>query len=85
MEVESESESLDSSTDSNPDHPPSQIQDKTTKKLKKIEAVKLASIYDSMKQKGLGIYLSRIGRNQKGRPQKKENRKLWDDFILSSF
>ncbi|KAH9449600.1 hypothetical protein Pst134EB_020420 [Puccinia striiformis f. sp. tritici] len=52
MEVESESESLDSSTDSNPDHPPSQIQDKTTKKLKKIEAVKLASIYDSMKQLG---------------------------------
>ncbi|POV97023.1 hypothetical protein PSHT_14805 [Puccinia striiformis] len=52
MEVESESESSDSSTDSNPDHPPSQIQDKTTKKLKKIEAVKLASIYDSMKQLG---------------------------------
>ncbi|POW06198.1 hypothetical protein PSTT_09092 [Puccinia striiformis] len=52
MEVESESESLDSSTDSDPDHPPSQIQDKTTKKLKKIEAVKLASIYDSMKQLG---------------------------------
>ncbi|KAI7964482.1 hypothetical protein MJO29_002580 [Puccinia striiformis f. sp. tritici] len=52
MEVESESESSDSSTDSDPDHPPSQIQDKTTKKLKKIEAVKLASIYDSMKQLG---------------------------------
>ncbi|KNF05295.1 hypothetical protein PSTG_01509 [Puccinia striiformis f. sp. tritici PST-78] len=115
MEVESESESLDSSTDSNPDHPPSQIQDKTTKKLKKIEAVKLASIYDSMKQLGytpkkfIKAFLENTDKKYTGHRRywgsergwestlavldaikkvvrkKKKNRKLWDDFILSSF
>ncbi|KAI7961518.1 hypothetical protein MJO28_002007 [Puccinia striiformis f. sp. tritici] len=52
MEVDSESESLDSSTQTNPDRPPSQIQDKTAKQSKKIEAPKLASAYDSMVKLG---------------------------------
>ncbi|POV94207.1 hypothetical protein PSTT_16975 [Puccinia striiformis] len=82
MEVESESESSDSSTDSDPNHPPSQIQDKTTKKLKKIEAVKLASIYDSMKQ-GWESTLAVLDAIKKVVRKKKKNHKLWDDFILS--
>ncbi|POW01681.1 hypothetical protein PSHT_12434 [Puccinia striiformis] len=52
MEVDSESESLDSSTQTDPDCPPSQIQDKTAKQSKKIEAPKLASAYDSMVKLG---------------------------------
>ncbi|KAI7956352.1 hypothetical protein MJO29_007751 [Puccinia striiformis f. sp. tritici] len=74
MEVESESESLDSSTDSDPDHPPSQIQDKTTKKLKKIEAGS---------ERGWESTLAVLDAIKKVVRKKKKNHKLWDDFILS--